>query len=1033
VKPSVLKDHIFLCNRVLDIFLQMGVHGDMIDETSWNHLLKIIIGLTDATIRGTCGIPELTYGLLKVLFELWLCSLNDEIDMWNHLQNHAISWCKHMATIKQWNSVCLALTKRVVHLLYGPSEGTPLVRIEWKGLNPTNNPNANVGNPTTELDLPDEYVYYAWHMMLHVLGNPNTLVDPEVHLVAFQGIQNISRHICYVGADPPLKKMKQLKEDWRIPYAPDTNTVLDLFGPWLFEAVTRDAPAFNEGKAVAYAALCRIYCRKGGRPTTARNLSLFYHALQLGLKDNDIILLSAILLNSCNIFSYELEGSHVLIPAFMETCERILCEEGKYPELLRNACITVVSSLICVPNFYSGNGTERNIIYAELKFQIQTIIQKALKREKATRNIQQLLWSTSVLIYEEIAYNSEVAPVFVMVLLDLLKDNAAKPLREYEADVFVTIFEVFSSLTILYDQISQQDPDFARRIVDQLASQVPLQANLLLTQQTKAKVIEESLYCICDFIMVGYERIFSSKDTVTRVVAAIEAALNIERKMTPTEETSNIKLAGEYVLSHMLNHAGHNPPDYNSAHICSVVKEADEIYDLVSAEESNYCRFFVFADLFVFSIVEQPDEKGGPGATIMVRDLTGKYCWDARLLYGEDPAPYTELTELGKYTGSSSQGLTGHVQAHETNETLMKFSNPPAIKERENFDLFEQLIDQQEKVETEILDKAKNEISTLDISLKPPQMKSKYQAENKASMTRLLLSQMGFLNLSNQKNFVPLHSNMKLMRSLVTLDKTAPRDAHKIAVVYVANGQDDQAELFHNEDASDQFKKFMTSLSWPVPLKKHNGFMGGLDKNGSTGESGPYYADYKTEVMFHVPTMMPTSVKEPQQIHKKRHVGNDHVNVIWTEHSRDYFKGTIISQFNFIHIIVYPQTSGLYRVDVLVKEKNTPVFGPICHGMLLNERVLGTLVRLTAINGNRIVRGMSTGYMKPYIARKKLINELTERYKSDLETDWYYGHLFVNKAISNEIVNNTGAGAPKKARKKETTTTPTTPTNSKKK
>lgn len=1034
IKPAVLKDHILLCNRILDIFLQMGVHGDMIDETSWNHLLKIVIGITDATIRSANGLGELVYGLLKVLFELWLCSLSDDNVMWNHLQKHCISWCKHMATIKQWNSVCLALTKRVVHLLYGQSEGTSIVRIEWKGLNPTNNPSANVGNPTTELDLPDEYVYYSWHMMLYVLGNPNHLLDPEVHLVAFQGIQNITRQIACIGSDPPLKKMKQIREDWRLCYAPDGNTILDFFGPWLFEATTRDAPAFNEGRAVAFAALCRIYCRKGGRAMSHRNLALFYHSLQIGLKDSDIIILSAILLNCCNIFSYELEGSHILIPVCMDTCQRILCEDGKYPELLRSACITLVSSLICLPNYYAGAATsEKNSIYIELKYQIQTIFQKALKKEKATRNLQQLLWSTSVLINEEICQNPEVAPVFVMVLLDLLKDNAAKPLREYEAEVFITIYEVFTSLTPLYAQIESSDPDFAKRIVDQLSVQIPLQVNLLLNNQTKAKIVEESLYCICDLIMVGYERIFGHKDTISKIMAAIESGLNIERKITSNEETSQIKLAGEFVLSHMLNHAGHYPPceDSTSVQITSTVKESDEAFDLISPEESEYVRFFVFADLFVFSIIEQPDEKGGPGVSMLVRDITGKYCWDARLLFGEDPAPYAELAELGLYTGSTSAGLTGHVKAHENNETLMKFSNPPELKDREDLDLFEQLIDYQEFTEAAAFESYQEVYDQLDISARPPAMKYKYSSENKSSMTRLLLSQMGFLSLASQKNFVQLHSNMKLMRSLVTLDKTQPRDTHKIALVYVANGQDDQMELFYNEDASDQFKDFVQSITWGVPLKKHSGFMGGLDKNGSTGEVGPYFADYRTEVMFHIPNMMPTSQKEPQQIHKKRHVGNDHVNVIWTEHSRDYFKGTIISQFNFIHIVIYPMQCGLYRVDIHVKEKNTPIFGPICSGMILNERILGDLIRTTSVNGNRIVRGMSTGYTKPYTARKKLICELVERYKSDLDTDMYYASLFVNKTISNEVVNNSGAGAPKKARAKKELSAPSTPTTTK--
>ncbi len=688
--------------------------------------------------------------------------------------------------------------------------------------------------------------------------------------------------------------------------------------------------------------------------------------------------------------------------------------------MLRSACITLVSSLICLPNFYAGNATSvKNSIYLELKYQIQTVFQKALKREKATRNLQQLLWSTSVLIFEEINNNPEVAPVFVMVLLDLLKDNAAKPLRDYEAEVFVTIYEVFSSLTPLYQQIENTDPDFARRIVDQLAVQIPLQASLLSNSQTKAKIVEESLYCICDLIMVGYERIFANHDTLSKVIAAIEVALNIERKISPSEDTIHIKLAGEFVLSHMLNHAGHYPPcpDSTSAQIASSVKESDEAFDLKSPDESEYVRFFVFADLFVFSIIEQPDEKGGPGVTILVRDLAGKYCWDARLLFGEDPSPYSQLSEFGRYTGSSSYGLTGHVQEHEDNETLMRFSHPPAIRDREDLDLFEQLIDVQESTEAATFEAYRETFNQLDISAKPPTLKSKYTSENRASMSRLLLSQMGFLSLASQKNFVQLHSNMKLMRSLVTLDKTQPRDTHKIALVYVANGQDDQMELFYNEDASERFKQFVKSMTWEVPLNIHGGFMGGLDKNGSTGEAGPYYSDYRTEVMFHVPTMMPTSQKEPQQIHKKRHVGNDHVNVIWTEHSRDYFKGTIISQFNFIHIIVYPmKQTGLYRVDVLVKEKNTPVFGPICHGMILSERILGELIRLTSVNGNRIVRGMSTGYTKPYLARKKLISEIVERYKSDLDTDWYYGSLFVNKAISNEVVNNSGAGAPKKGR-----------------
>jgi hypothetical protein len=86
--------------------------------------------------------------------------------MWAHLQTYAIQWVKKVECIKQWDSVCLALTERVTNLLYGPTEGTTNVRIQWKGLNPTNNPNTNVSNPITELDLPDEFIFFSWHLFL---------------------------------------------------------------------------------------------------------------------------------------------------------------------------------------------------------------------------------------------------------------------------------------------------------------------------------------------------------------------------------------------------------------------------------------------------------------------------------------------------------------------------------------------------------------------------------------------------------------------------------------------------------------------------------------------------------------------------------------------------------------------------------------------------------------------------------------------------------------------------------------------------
>lgn len=43
-----------------------------------------------------------------------------------------------------------------------------------------------------------------------------------------------------------------------------------------------------------------------------------------------------------------------------------------------------------------------------------------------------------------------------------------------------------------------------------------------------------------------------------------------------------------------------------------------------------------------------------------------------------------------------------------------------------------------------------------------------------------------------------------------------------------------------------------------VDLATHCGFMGGLQRNGSTGQTAPYYATSTMEAIFHVSTRMPS-------------------------------------------------------------------------------------------------------------------------------------------------------------------------------
>src|SRR5690606_21805851 len=94
---------------------------------------------------------------------------------------------------------------------------------------------------------------------------------------------------------------------------------------------------------------------------------------------------------------------------------------------------------------------------------------------------------------------------------------------------------------------------------------------------------------------------------------------------------------------------------------------------------------------------------------------------------------------------------------------------------------------------------------------------------------------------------------------------------------------------------SDLFAEFVRSLGWPIDVQTHRAYLGGLDPKLTTGATAPYYATSTIELIFHDITSMPTT-DDPQQIHKKRHVGNDNVHVVWTEHLRDYNPRTIVSE-----------------------------------------------------------------------------------------------------------------------------------------
>ena len=195
-----------------------------------------------------------------------------------------------------------------------------------------------------------------------------------------------------------------------------------------------------------------------------------------------------------------------------------------------------------------------------------------------------------------------------------------------------------------------------------------------------------------------------------------------------------------------------------------------------------------------------------------------------------------------------------------------------------------------------------------------------------------------------------LNLNLKLSN----IWATPIRDYAKIGILYVREGQFDQNDILANTQANEskRFRQFLHSLGEMVDPGTHKWYLGRLSK--SDGKS-LYYANEMFEVMYHVSTLLFDDCNDPQRLVKKRHIGNDFVHIVWCENAAGYDPGTIVSQFNDGHVVIYPYGDNLFRV-IVHKKHPEHCFLPLPSDCFVTAEALPLLVTATAIIADRTVR-----------------------------------------------------------------------------
>uniref|UniRef100_A0A8D8AP22 Probable Rho GTPase-activating protein CG5521 n=1 Tax=Culex pipiens TaxID=7175 RepID=A0A8D8AP22_CULPI len=256
---------------------------------------------------------------------------------------------------------------------------------------------------------------------------------------------------------------------------------------------------------------------------------------------------------------------------------------------------------------------------------------------------------------------------------------------------------------------------------------------------------------------------------------------------------------------------------------------------------------------------------------------------------------------------------------------------------------------------------------------------------------RILFSQLGLAGWERRKRTHLLQRTDKLLRELRNLDNQKCRETHKMAVIYVANGQEDKNSILRNSCGSSTYEMFVSALGWEVELESHNGFLGGLPRQGC-GQTAPYYATPFLEVIYHVSTRMPSDTPE-SILNKTRHLGNDEVHIVWSEHNRDYRRDILPTEFCDVLIVIYPLKSGLFRVTVN-KKPDVPWFGPLSDEVVVGGSCLASLVRASAINASRAKRTALSLYQQYYEERNRSLETVSMRHKESNTFEDFTARIF---------------------------------------
>ncbi|KAG1519702.1 hypothetical protein G6F52_008364 [Rhizopus delemar] len=927
----LIRRHIELCKKTLKVFVMAGRTLKLSPET-WAVVLKVMLGITDYLLKEPVGetmnvinmADELCDHLLQVLFELWLRSNTMDVEMWDILKSCFMRWTHRPKAIQHWSSLSLALTKRVQSLI--GEEGTDGVY---------------VSEPNIKLDLPSEFVYYAWHRVLYLPPHPLQL-PPANFTLHMLGIRQLVDTFC------------QSKTDG--------NTLLHMFGTFLFDAASRASTSLDHesqrGCSEAFITLCTIFCQPEQKQAFLRTyIEKFYAALSVGLKSP--FCLPTLLLSCTELFASDLEGVRILVPDFITAIKKVLPKlrvKSNVPlDQLRLAAIKVLGTIMCLPNYLDkieptgreemeqvGGDQEQviaqviRVLYAEpqegstvkptlsLKFYVLEILLMSLRTEDSSYNMRYILHLINVYVIEDVPF----CPGLVGTVVKLIQDKILT--MQLPNDVIFVAFDVLMDFVDLYDYVKRDSKNVARELVLALSRYV----NTLLHAGNLANtygLVVQAYECMIRWVLVS-QWITDDRDCYKAVIETLSKGITIlDKGVQPASNTSEpvsvekrkrrdtgfpppkqlfqlpprVNKGSSHQSAASTTHEQKNQSstDARPTKECVAIRRAADYYmslfinqlgRFILPNALNSTRPPIADDIHQLRLYQEKDLDGCPIRCFLIDKRTLLTITD--LQNQNIPSILVVIRDTtGKYVWSMETNYKGNT---ETKESLIHVDIQPDVPrpplQRQVSVPKATAVNEMEMPTMEKIF-ASSTLQTV-LALMERQQKAQEEAIPKVNKTckiapagtnvdyetprgfRLFLSQLGILLPKNREHIIPLKINDTLMNEIEALDLLNERECISVSVYYTKSSNVTWPELVQDlPTPSEQFQQFIHCLGWFVNTGKHKGYKGKLTP--SISDTITYYSDRIVEFIAHTPYFLK---KQDSDLHQQLTI-DDRTCIVWVE------------------------------------------------------------------------------------------------------------------------------------------------------